>query len=63
MNRNLAVALYNCDPSGLEGQDLKDYESVDFDFVVTDWAEDSTDINDKCDISGLWDHCVTIETK
>lgn len=63
MGRWLAVALVNCDPSGLNEDALKIYNEVDFDFVVTDWAEESSDINGKCDFSGLYDHCVTIETK
>lgn len=61
MSRNLAVALYNCDPSGLCEKDLEIYNSIDFDFTVTDWAEESSGINDVCDFSRLWDHCVTIE--
>lgn len=60
MSRNLAVALEYCDPSGLEPDDLKIYESINFLFTVTDWAEDSTDINGRCDFTGLYDHCVTI---
>jgi hypothetical protein len=61
MSRWLACCLVNCDPSGLEGADLELYNSIDFDFDVVDWSEESTDINYKCNFSGLWDHCVTIE--
>lgn len=63
MSRNLAVALTNCDPSGLNEETLKIYNEIDFLFLVTDWAEESTDINYKCDFTGLWDHCVTIEAE
>ena len=62
LSRGLAVSIINCDPSGLNDEEFKLYESMNFLFIVTDWAEDSTDINDKCDFTGLWDHCVTIET-
>jgi len=61
MGRWLAVALTNCDPSGLSEENFKIYESVDFDFNVIDWSEESSDINDKCDFSHKWDHCVEIE--
>jgi hypothetical protein len=63
MNRTLAVCLYNCDSSGLNKGDLELYNSIDFDFNVVDWAEDSSDINGMCDFSRLHDHCVTIQTK
>jgi len=61
MSRTIATALVNCDPSGLSDDDLKIYKGIDFYFVVTDWEEESTDINGKCDFTGLWDHCVEIE--
>ena len=63
LSRNLAVALYNCDFSGLNDDDMKVIETIDFDFDVIDWAEDSTDINGRCDFTGLYDHCVEIEIK
>lgn len=61
LSRNIAVALEYCDPSGLSDSDFEVYSSIDFWFTVTDWAEESTDINGICDFTGLWDHCVTIE--
>lgn len=61
LSRHIAVALINCDPSGLSPADLDVYYSIDFLFTVTDWAEETTDINSQCDFTGFWDHCVTIE--
>lgn len=61
MSRTLALALVNCDPSGLSDDDLELYNSVDFDFDVIDWVEDSSDINGVCDFSKKYDNCVTIE--
>lgn len=63
LSRTLAVCLINCDFSGLNDDDMKIIESIDFNFDVIDWAEDSSDINHRCDFTGLWDHCVIIETK
>ena len=63
MDRNLAVSLINVDNSGLNEDDLEIYNSIDFNFVVINWNEDSNDINDKCDFTGLWSHCVIIETR
>ena len=63
MGRWLAVALVNCDPSGLNEDDFKIYKSIDFDFTVTNWNEESTDINGRCDFSKKFDHCVEIELK
>ena len=63
MSRDLAVALEYCDPSGLSDEILGVYNRIDFDFVVTDWAEDSSDINGRCDFTGYYDHCVTIEKR
>ena len=39
MSRTLALALVNCDPSGLSDDDLELYNSVDFDFDVIDWVD------------------------
>ena len=61
MSRNLAVALINCDPSGLNDETLGIYNRIDFDFDVVHWHEESSDINARCDYTGLWDHCVKIE--
>ena len=61
LSRNIAVALEYCDPSGLSESDFEVYESIDFLFTVTNWHEDSTDINGLCDFTGLYDHCVDIE--
>lgn len=63
MNKTLAIALYNCDPSGLSDDDLIIYKSIDFDFTVIDWCDDDSDINGKCDFTYLYSNCVTIETK
>lgn len=61
MARWLAIALQNCDPSGLNDKDLELYNNIGFEFTVADWSEESSDINDRCEYSGSWDHCVTIE--
>lgn len=63
MARWLAIALINCDSSGLEETDLELYNSISFHFTVTDWAEDSQDINGRCDFTKLHDHVVTIEVE
>lgn len=63
MSRWLATCLVNCDTSGLNESDLEIYNSIDFDFNIVDWAEESSDINGKCAFSNLWDHCVTIQIK
>ena len=62
LSRNIAVSCVNADPSGLNEEDLEVYNSIG-DFTVLDWAEESTDINGKCDFTGYWDHCVEIELK
>lgn len=62
ISRNLAVSMVNSDMSGLSDNEIeliKDFP----DFEVTDWCTDSGDINGKCSITGLWDHCVEIEVK
>ena len=61
LSRYLAVCLVNCDFSGCTDDDMKVIDKIDFDFNVTDWAEESSDINYRCDFSYKWDHCVTIE--
>lgn len=61
LSRNLAVALIYCDPSGLNEDDFKVYNSIDFNFNVTNWNDESTDINHRCNFTGFWDHCVEIE--
>lgn len=70
IGRNFAVADENADLSGMEDSDIKlleDFTQRLIDryghahYTVTDWAEESSDINDRCDISKLMDHCVTIE--
>lgn len=60
ISRNLAAAIDHCDYSGLENNEIeliKDFP----DFYVIDWKEESKDINSKCAITRLWDHCVEIE--
>ena len=61
LSRHIAVALEYCDTTGLNGPEIDIYNSIDFNYTVTDWAEESSDINGICDFTGLWDHCVTIE--
>lgn len=62
ISRTLAVCMVNADFSGLDENEIeliKDFP----DFVVTDWAEYSTDINGKCSITGKYDHVVEIELR
>lgn len=62
ISRNLAVAMYNNDYSGLEQFEIeliKDFP----DFTVTDWSDSSDGINGKCRITGLYDTIVEIELK
>jgi hypothetical protein len=61
MSKHLAQALYYCDPSGLDNKTHDIYNRIDFDFVVTDWSEDSSDINGRCHFTGLYDNCVRIQ--
>ena len=61
ISRHLAVAMENCDLSGLNDEDTAIVNRIDFDFVVIDWAEDSQDINGVCALTGLHNHCVEIE--
>jgi len=70
ISRTLAVASENADLSGLSGSDIESLEKFEAHlietyghalWVITDWAEESTDINARCEIHGLMDHCVTIE--
>lgn len=61
MSRSLAVALINCDPSGLDDETLEVYNNINFHFVVIDWVEESSDINGVCEFTKLHDHCVQIE--
>lgn len=62
ISRNLAVSMVNSDMSGLNDNEIELIRDFP-DFYVTDWAEESSDINGKCSITGLYDHCVEIETK
>ena len=60
IDRNLALAMVNADMSGLNDSEIdliKDFP----DFNVTNWHDDSTDINGKCSLTGLWSHCVEVE--
>lgn len=69
ISRTLAIAMENYDYSGLDPKDITDINYFweqgsghGFnDFTVIEWNEDSNDINGKCRITGLYDHCVEIE--
>jgi hypothetical protein len=60
ISRNLAVSMENCDYSGLNENEIELIKNFP-DFTVTDWNGDSNDINGRCAITGLYDHCVEIE--
>jgi uncharacterized protein YlzI (FlbEa/FlbD family) len=54
--------MYNCDTSGLNDSEIeliKDFP----DFTITDYCNESDDINGKCRITGLHAHCVEIELR
>ena len=58
----LACAMYNCNTSGLNDSEIeliKDFP----DFTIIDYCNESNDINGKCRLTGLYDHCVEIELK
>lgn len=60
ISRALAVAMVNADTSGLndnEVEKIKDFP----DFTVTNWHEESSDINGRCSITGKYTHCVEVE--
>lgn len=62
ISSNLAIAMYNTDTSGLNDNEIeliKDFP----DFIVTNWNTESSDINGKCSITKLYDHCIEIEIK
>lgn len=64
ISRNLAVAMINCDYTGLTQEEIlqiDDFTNDVPDFFVTNWNEESNDINGICAISRKWDHCVEIE--
>jgi hypothetical protein len=63
IDRNLVVAMINCDFSGLTDKEIELVKNFNHDFTVTNWADDSSDINGRCDLTGLYSHCVTIDTK
>ena len=58
----LAVAMTNCDYSGLTEEGVKAIENFP-DFTVTNWHEETSDITGQCAITHLWDHCVEIKIK
>jgi hypothetical protein len=60
ISRSLAVAMENADTSSLNNNEIELIKNFP-DFVVTNWNEESNDINGRCSISGLFDHCVEIE--
>jgi len=60
ISRALAVAMINCDYSGLNEEEIDSIKNFK-DFKVIDWNEESNDINGRCNISGKFDHCVEIE--
>jgi len=60
ISRNLVLSMEYRDYSGLDEEEIeliKDFPN----FTVTNWHEGSSDINGKCSITHLWDHCVEIE--
>lgn len=61
ISRSLAVAMVNNDFSGIEDQELIERLISFHDFNVTNWNEESSDINGRCSITGKFDHCVEIE--
>jgi len=48
--------------SGLSDDEIKLINNFP-DFTVIDWSEESSDINGRCDLTGLFDHCVEIEVR
>jgi len=60
ISRGLAVSMENADYSGLNDQEIELIKNFP-DFTVTNWNEESNDINGRCSITGLYDHCVDIE--
>lgn len=60
ISSNLATAMINADTSGLNSDEIKLVESFP-DFYVTDYKEESNDINGRCSLTGLYDHCVEVE--
>ena len=62
ISRSLAVAMVNYDYSGLNIDEIKLIEAFP-DFSVIDWSEGSNDINGRCGLTGLFDHCVEIEVR
>lgn len=62
ISRNLAVSMEYCDYSGLNKEEIELIKNFP-DFTVVDWFEESNDINGRCAITHLWDHCVEIEIK
>ncbi len=62
ISRSLAVSMVNCDYSGLNDDEIKLINNFP-DFTVIDWSEESSDINGRCEITGLFDHCVEIEVR
>ncbi len=62
ISRNLAVSMVNCDYSGLNDDEIKLINNFP-DFTVIDWSEESSDINGRCGLTGLFDHCVEIEVR
>ena len=60
--RALAVAMINADTSGLNENEIELIKHFP-DFTVTDWNEESSDINGNCFLTGLYAHCVEVEIK
>ncbi len=54
--------MVNCDYSGLNDDEIKLINNFP-DFTVIDWSEESSDINGRCGLTGLFDHCVEIEVR
>lgn len=60
ISKNLAVCMINFDYSGLNESEIELVREFP-DFQVTDWNDESSDINARCSITGQWDCCVDIE--
>lgn len=62
ISRHYAVAMINNDYEGLTEAEIHKLKKFP-EFEVVDWSEGSRDINGVCAISGLYSHCVEIETR
>lgn len=60
ISKTLAIAILNDDFSGLNDEMIEHAKKVDFDFEITDYSDESNDINGVCEITGLYDCCVEV---